>query len=133
MANDRRTPAGVDAEVARLLSAFDNYIEALRRILEGSKLPDPMAMPTNIVLTALLLKVLRLADSVRSLCLGGHGRDSAGILRSQLQAFANLKFIHNHADPQGAWPGTSRTPSKSGSGCAGTSCEKRRRARSSRA
>ncbi len=47
-------------------------------------------------------KVLRLADAVRSLCLGGHGRECGGPLRSQLQAFANLKFIHRYEQPEAA-------------------------------
>jgi hypothetical protein len=98
----RRVSDEIRAEIERLIAVYERYMDRVTEILRSAKLPDPTAMPSNVILTALLLKILRLADSMRGMVSTGHARDAYPLLRTMEQAFVNLKFICLQPDKEAA-------------------------------
>jgi len=91
--------AGPDDEVIR---AFEAFVDGMLTALRTAPVQMPPERLLEIVAGALISKVLRLGDAVHALCVGRHGTDTGIVLRTLLLAYANLKFITTHANPEGA-------------------------------
>jgi hypothetical protein len=87
---------------AELLDAFDHFVTELVRLLNEAKVATPPGAVTEIVAGALIVKILRLGDSVLGLCRARHGNETGLVLRTLLLAFANMKFIARHPNREGA-------------------------------
>ncbi len=88
-----------DAEIIR---AFEVFLGELLDVLRSANVRTPPERLQDIVGAALLSKVLRLSDAVHALCVGRHGHDTGLLLRTLILAYANLKFIATHPNPEGA-------------------------------
>ncbi|HZP97660.1 MAG TPA: DUF5677 domain-containing protein [Candidatus Limnocylindria bacterium] len=85
-----------------IIRAFAVFFEGMLAALRSAKARVPPERLQEIVAGALLSKVLRLGDAVHALCVGRHGNDTGLLLRTELLAYANLKFIAAHTNPEGA-------------------------------
>jgi hypothetical protein len=85
-----------------LLDAFEGFVSELVRLLNSARATTPLGAASEIVVSALVVKILRLADSVLGLCRARHGNETGIVLRTLLLAFANLRLVAMHPNREGA-------------------------------
>lgn len=87
-----------DEEIIR---AYEAFLAEMLTILRSARVRTPPQRLQEIVAGALIAKILRLSDGVLALCLGRHGTETGLLLRTLVLAYANLKFLTKHPNPEG--------------------------------
>jgi hypothetical protein len=76
-----------------LLEAFGRAVNEYERLTEATDLPRRTEKLSDLLVTGMLVKLLRLAGAALALARAGYARDGAPIVRTLLLVYVNMRFL----------------------------------------